>query len=77
MNKSASRSPRIEINRSNKAVDKMRDEMVRLRSKVSELQHEKNDMKKQHDSHLADEEEAAAERVTVLMELRSLLERRN
>ncbi len=66
-----------EISRSNKAVDKMRDEVVRLRSKVNELQHEKNDMKKQHESHLADEVEAAAERVTVLMDLRSLLERRN
>jgi chromosome segregation ATPase len=66
-----------EINRSNKAMDKMRDEAVRLRSRVNELQHEKNDMKKQHDSHLADEEEAAAERVTVLMDLRSLLDRRN
>ena len=66
-----------EISRSNKAVDKMRDEVVRLRSKVNELQHEKSDLKKQHESHLADEEEEAAERVTVLMDLRSLLERRN
>jgi len=66
-----------EISRSNKAVDKMREEVVRLRSKVNELQHEKSDLKKQHESHLADEEEAAAERVTVLMDLRSLLERRN
>ena len=46
-----------EISRSNKAVDKMRDEMARLRSKVNELQHEKSDLKKQHESHLADEEE--------------------
>ena len=66
-----------EINRSNKAVDKMREETIRLRSKVNELQHEKSDLKKQHESHLADEEEEAAERVTVLMDLRSLLERRN
>jgi len=65
-----------EISRFNKAVDKMRDEVVRLRSKVNELQHEKSNLKKQHESHLADEE-AAAERVTVLMDLRSLLERRN
>jgi hypothetical protein len=47
----------------------MRDEVVRLRSKVNELQHEKSDLKKQHQSHLADEEEAAAELVTVLMDL--------
>jgi len=57
-----------EVSRSNKAVDKMRDEVVRLRGKVNELQHEKSDLKKQHESHLADEEEAAAERVTVLLE---------
>ena len=49
----------------------MRDEVVR-----SELQHEKSDLKKQHDSHLADKEEEAAERVVVLADLRSLLERR-
>jgi len=66
-----------EISRSNKAVDKMRDEVVRLRSKVNELQHEMFDLKKQHDSHLADEEEEAAERVAVLAHLRPLLERRN
>ena len=36
------------------------------------MQHEKSDLKKQHEPHLADEE-----RVTVLMDLRSLLERRN
>ncbi len=41
------------------------------------MQHEKSDLIKQHESHLADEEEAAAERVTVLMDLRSLLDRRN
>jgi hypothetical protein len=51
--------------------------VVRLRSKVNELQHEKSDLKKQHESHLADEEDAVAERVTVLIDLRSLLERRN
>ena len=66
-----------EVSRSNKAMYKMREEAVRLRSKVNELQHEKNDMKKQHDSHLADEEEEARERVTTLLDLRSLLERRN
>ena len=66
-----------EVSRSNKAVDKMREETIRLRSKVNELQHEKSDLKKQHESHLADEEEEEAERVTVLMDLRSLLERRN
>jgi len=66
-----------EISRSNKAVDKMREETIRLRSKVNELQYEKSDLKKQHESHLADEEEQAAERVAVLMDLRSLLERRN
>jgi predicted HNH restriction endonuclease len=68
---------RDEVSRSNKAMDKMREEAFRLRSKVNELQHEKNDMKKQHDSHLADEEEEARERVTTLLDLRSLLERRD
>jgi hypothetical protein len=34
-------------------------------------------MKKQHESHMADEEAEALERVTVLADLRSLLERRN
>jgi len=63
-----------EVSRANKAVDKMREEAIRLRSKVNELQHEKSDLKKQYESHLADEEEAAAERVTVLLDLRSLLE---
>ena len=48
-------------------MDKMREEAVRLRSKV----------KKQHESHLAEEEEQAAERVTHLLDLRSLLDRRN
>jgi hypothetical protein len=43
-----------EISCSNKTVDKMRDEVLRLRSKVNELQHEKSDLKKQHESHLAD-----------------------
>jgi hypothetical protein len=66
-----------EVSRSNKAVDKMRDETIRLRSKVNELQHEKSDLKKQHGSHIADEEAAAIERDTVLADLRSLLERRN
>ena len=66
-----------EVSRSNKAVDKMRDGTIRLRSKVNELQHEKSDLKKQHESHIADEESAAIERVTVLADLRSLLERRN
>jgi myosin heavy subunit len=66
-----------EVSRSTKAVDKMRDETIRLRSKVNELHHEKSDLKKQHDSHIADEEAEAAERVTVLADLRSLLERRN
>jgi hypothetical protein len=65
-----------EVSRSNKAVDKMREETIRLRM-VKELQHEKSNLKKQHESHLADEEEEAAERVTVLMDLRWLLERRN
>ena len=37
----------------------MREEAVRLRSKVNELQHEKSDLKKQHESHLAEEEEQA------------------
>jgi chromosome segregation ATPase len=73
------KSPRLkdEVNRSNKAMDKMREETARLRSRVNELQHEKNDMKKQHESHLAEEEEAAAERVTHLLDRRSLLDRRN
>ena len=47
----------------------MRDETIRLRSKVNKLHHEK--------SHIADEEAEAAERVTVLADLRSLLERHN
>ena len=38
-----------EVSRSNKAMDKMRDEVVLLRSKVNELQHEKFNLKKQHD----------------------------
>jgi len=63
-----------EVSRANKAVDMMREETIRLRSKVNELQHEKSDLKKQYESHLADKEEAAAERVTVLLDLRSLLE---
>ncbi len=58
-----------EVARSTKAVDKMRDETIRLRSKVNKLHHEK--------SHIADEEAEAVERVTVLADLRSLLERRN
>jgi hypothetical protein len=41
------------------------------------LQHEKSDLKKQHESHIADEEAAVIERDTVLADLRSLLERRN
>ena len=66
-----------EVSRSNKAVDKMRDETIRLRNKVNELHHEKSDLKKQHESHIADEEAEAVERITVLADLRSLLERRN
>jgi len=42
-----------EVSSSNKAVDKMRDKTIRLRSKVNELQHEKSDLKKQHESHIA------------------------
>ena len=55
----------------------MREDVIRLRSKVNELQHEKSDLKKQHESYIADEEAEAAERVMVLADLRSLLERRN
>ena len=39
-----------EVSRANKAMDKMRDEMVRLRSKVNDLRDEKSDLKKQHES---------------------------
>ena len=60
-----------EVSRLNKAVDKMRDEVIRLRSKVNELQHEKSDLKKQQESHIADEESAAIERTTVLAEHRN------
>ncbi len=66
-----------EASRFTKAMDKMRDETICLRSKVNELQHERSDLKKQHESHIADEEAEAAERITVLADLRSLLERRN
>jgi len=66
-----------EVSRSNKAVDKMRDEVVRLRSKINELRDEKSDLKKQHESHIADEESAARERDIVIADLRSLLDRRN
>ena len=59
-----------EVSRSNKAVDKMREDVIRLRSKVNELQHEKSDLKKQHESHIADNEAEAAERVMVLADLR-------
>ena len=38
--------------------------------KVNELQHEKSDLKKQHESHIADEEAEAAEHVMVLADLR-------
>ena len=55
----------------------MREDVIRLRSKVNELQHEKSDLKKQHESYIADEEAEAAERVMVLADLRSLLECRN
>jgi hypothetical protein len=65
-----------EASRSTKAMDKMQDETIRLRSKFNELQHERSDLKKQHESHIDDEEAEAAERVTVLADLRSLLERR-
>jgi len=34
----------------NKAVDKMRKETIRLRSKINESQHEKSDLIKQHES---------------------------
>ena len=65
------------INRSNKAVDKMRDETVRLRSRVNELRDEKADLQKQHKSHIADEESAARGRETVITDLRSVLDLRN
>ena len=48
----------------------MRDEVVRLRSKVNDLRDEKSDLKKQHESHIADEESAARERDTVIADLR-------
>ena len=66
-----------EVSRSNKAVDKMRDEVVRLRTRVNELCDEKSDLKKQHESHIADEESAARERDTVIAYLRSVLDLRN
>jgi len=66
-----------EVSRSNKAVDKMRDEVVRLRSKINELRDKKSDLKKQHESHIADEESATRERDIVIADLRSLLDRRN
>ena len=46
-------------------------------SKVNELRDEKSDLKKQHESHIADEESAARERDTVIANLRSLLDRCN
>ena len=55
----------------------MRDETVRLRSRVNELRDEKSDLQKQHESHIADEESAARERETVIADLRSVLELRN
>ena len=53
-----------EVSRSNKADDKMREETIHLRSRVNELGDEKSDLKKQHESHIADEESAARERET-------------
>ena len=50
---------------------------TRCESRVNKLQHEKSDLKKQHESHIADEELAASERDTVMADLRSLLDHRN
>ena len=65
-----------EVSRSNKAVDKMRDDVVRLRSKVNDLRDEKSDLKKQHESHIADLR-SLLDRDTIIADLRSLLDRRN
>ena len=55
----------------------MRDETVRLRSRVNELRDEKSDLNRQHESRIADEESVARERETVIADLRSVLELRN
>ena len=55
-----------EVNRANNAVDKMQDEVVRLRSKINDLRDERSNLKKQHESRMADEESTARERDTVI-----------
>jgi hypothetical protein len=52
-----------DVSRANKAVDKMR-EVIRLRSKINDLRDERSDLKKQHESRIADEESTARERDT-------------
>jgi chromosome segregation ATPase len=44
------------IDRSNIAVDKMRDESVRLRSKINDLREERSNLKKQQESRIAEDE---------------------
>jgi len=53
-----------DVSRANKAVDKMREEVIRLRSKINFLRDERSDLKKQHESRIADEESTARERDT-------------
>jgi chromosome segregation ATPase len=55
----------------------MRDESVRLCSKINDLREERFNLKKQQESRIAEDEAIAAERDSAMADLRSLLDRRN
>jgi FtsZ-binding cell division protein ZapB len=69
-------SMKDDVHRANIAVDKLRDESVRLRSKINDLREERSNLKRQQESLIAKDEAIAVERDSAMADLRSLLDRR-
>jgi predicted RNase H-like nuclease (RuvC/YqgF family) len=66
-----------EVHRANNAVDKMRDEVILLWSKNSDLREERSGLKRQQENDKAENQTAFTERDSTIADLRSLLERCN
>ena len=66
-----------DVHRTNSAVEKMRTEAVGLRCKNQDLRDERANLQRQLDNAEADNHRAMEERDSTILDLRSLLERRN
>jgi phage shock protein A len=66
-----------EVYRANSAVEKMRTESVGLRVKIQDVRDERANLQRMHDNAEADNQRAVEERDSTILDLQSLLERRN